>query len=323
MIWGANAAEGEVGEARLSSVLRRDNTQAYVILLVFAIPVPVIWLLHRFDVNRMLGFEAVALAIAAVLIAILHTSKLEGVAEDLHDVSRSLPTRTVGAFPSYLPEVVELVGRTKESLTILCDTPAHGAFSNTDTFTEYWRMLRHLMAEGDVSINYTFFDRAGREALHGAQIAKDFDACDSDAWDSSSDKWDVWKERNNENCKAFDSLARQRGSAFGMEIPVDGREPTSTWANTPKAYVESMMAINEAVLSSFDGSTGVEELGFNDPLREGPSVYFWLRDDDQEAVFVIVPVRGIGVRDLAGFHTREPELIRALGTVYAHREEGR
>lgn len=318
MFQRANAAEGKPEETWLARALHRDNTRAYIILLVFAIPVPVIWLLHRFDVNRMLGFEAVALAVAAVLIAILHTTKLEGVAEDLHDVSLSLPTRTVGVFPSYLPEVVELVGRTEKSLTILCDTPAHGAFSNTDTFTEYWRKLRHLMVDGDVSIKCTFFNKAGREALHRAQIDKDFDR-----WDSNSDKWDAWKECNPANCEAFDELARERGSAFGMEVPEDGREPTAAWADTPKDYVESMMAINEAVLFSFDGSTKVEELDFTNPLREGPSVYFWLRDDDQEAVFVIVPVRGIGVRDLAGFHTREPELIRALGTVYAHREEGR
>lgn len=103
----ANAAEGKPEGTWLTRLLPRDNTRAYIILLIFAIPVPVFWLFHRFDVNRMLGFEAVALAVAAVLIAILHTTKLEGVAEDLHDVSRSLPTRTVGVFPSYLPEVVE------------------------------------------------------------------------------------------------------------------------------------------------------------------------------------------------------------------------
>jgi len=92
-----------------------------------------------------------------------------------------------------------------------------------------------------------------------------------------------------------------------------------TWADTPTAYVDNMMAINSHVLERFDPSVAIEELEFNDPLHEGPTVYFWLRDVDQEAVFVIVPVRGIGVRDLAGFHTREPELIRALGTVYDHR----
>ncbi len=179
-------------------------------------------------------------------------------------------------------------------------------------------MLRHLMVDGDVNIKCTFFNKAGRKALHRAQIEGDFEA-----WESSSDKWDAWKERNRANCEAFDELVRKRGSAFGMEGREDGREPTAAWANTPKDYVKSMMAINKAVLSSLDGSTKVEQLPFAHPLREGPSVYFWLRDDDQEAVFVIVPVRGIGVQDLAGFHTREPELIRALGTVYAHRVEGR
>ncbi len=299
-------------------MFHRGNTRAYIILLVSAIPVPVLWLLDGFDLSRMLGFEAVALAVAAVLIAIQHTSKLEEVADDLHDVARSLPTRTIGVFPSYLPEVVGLVGRATKSLTILCDTPAHGAFSNTEAFTEYWTKLRHLMVDGDVSIKCTFFNARGRKALHRAQIDRDFDE-----WDLHSDKWDTWKNHNVENCEAFDRLAREHGGRFGLKMPNNGQRPEAAWADTPKVYVESMMGINQAVLSSFDGSTKVEELPFTKPLREGPSVYFWLRDEDQEAVFVIVPVRGIGVQDLAGFHTREPELIRALGTVYAHREEGR
>jgi hypothetical protein len=286
------------------SAERLFQGKTFVGLLVFIlIPTQALWLLNGLDLAEKLGLEAVVVAIAAVAISIRHANELAVVADELQGVARSVPTRGIGIFPSYLSEVPELISRAKESITVLCDTPAHGAFSNTAAFAEYWKMLRHLMVDGNVSIKCKFFNASGRELLHKAQIKED------------SHDWASWSERNRENCEAFDQLARH----LKIQPPgADGsREPGKVWAETPKEYVESMMAINEAVLSGFDKDQ-VELLKFNDPLLHGPSVYCWLRDDDQEAVFVIVPVQGIGVRNLAGFHTREPELIRALGTVFEH-----
>ncbi len=233
-----------------------------------------------------------------------HANRLESVVGELRSIALSLPTQGIGVFPSYMSEVSELVKRATKSVTILCDTPAHGAFSNTAAFTDYWASLRHMMVDGNVKIECTFFDANGRKALHEAQIKAD------------SDNWEAWQERNSKNCEAFDKLAK--GKVKPPPPSGNAQSPVATWANTADAYVESMMAINEAVLSGFDGSVKVYELKFDDPLHEGPSVYLWLRDGDQEAVFVMVPVLGIGVQNLAGFHTREPELIHALSTVVAH-----
>jgi hypothetical protein len=266
--------------------------------------VPVIWLLDGFDWERMLSFEGVALAVAAVFAAVQHTNDLEEVADELSGVARSVPTRGIGVFPSYLSEVPGLISRATENITVLCDTPAHGAFSNTAAFTQCWKALLSKAIEGDVRIECTFFDANGRRQLHEKQI------------DSDRDDWEAWQDRNRENCEAFDRLAQKHG----LERPAsaNGQTPLAAWAGTPKAYVKSMMSINETVLSSFKGILKFHEEPFDDPLQDGPSVYFWRRDGNQEAVFVIVPVQGIGVKDLAGFHTREPELIRALGTVFEH-----
>lgn len=265
-----------------------------------------IWLLEDLDLAEKLGLEGVVVAVAAVVLAIQHARDLDRVVNELQGVSRSLPTRGLGVFPRYMPMVAELTQRAQKSIKVLCDTPAHGAFSNTPAFEEYWVSLRHKMVDG-IKVECTFFDPSGREELHRAQIRAD------------EGDWKNWQKRNRKNCAAFDRLARRHG----ITPPSNGQRPLEAWADTPEAYVKSMMAINAVVepMLEDNGST-LDLLEFERPLHEGPTVYFWLRDEDQEAVFVIVPVRGIGVRDLAGFHTREPELILALNTVYAHRSEG-
>jgi hypothetical protein len=257
------------------------------------------------DSGEKLGCEAIVLAVAAIVVAIRHAEGLETMEVELRAFALSVPTRGIGVFPSYMSEVAGLVGRATNSITILCDTPAHGAFSNSVAFEKYWKTLRGLMVDGDVEIRCTFFDADGRRELHCAQIADD------------TSHWNAWKGRNRANCEAFDRLAQKAG--LEPSLPRNGEDPVAAWADTPTAYVDNMVAINTHVLKSFDHNVTTEQLSFSDPLHDGPSVYFWLRDNDQEAVFVIVPVQGIGVRDLAGFHTREPELIRALGTVYDHR----
>ena len=284
---------------------RRRKRLTYSFLLLALILAQAIWLVPDQDLADKLGFEAVFLAVAAMVLAIQHTAELEAVADELRGVAASVPTRGIGVFPTYMANVAELVGRTTESLRILCDTPAHGAFSNTAAFQEYWRRLRHLQVDG-ITINCTFLEDTGREQMHRAQI-------EDDAKD-----WTAWQQRNEANCVAFDQFAREM--AVTPPLPADRPGPVAAWADTPDAYVSSMMTINDAVAKEFDHGMKVEWLSFNDPLHEGPSVYFWLRDEDQEAVFVIVPVRGIGVRDFAGFHTKEPELIRALHNVFQHRQ---
>jgi hypothetical protein len=284
----------------------------FLVLFLVAVPTQAFWFLSDLDLAEKLGLEAVVVAVTAMVFAIRHdaqlevvTDKIETVGGELRGVAKSVPTRGIGVFPNYLSEVPGLIGRAKESISILCDTPAHGAFSNTPAFTEYWRMLRHLMVDGKIQIESKFFNASGRQLLHEAQIKED------------TEHWSEWMERNRANCEAFDQLAHDLKVTPPSEA--DGH-PEQVWAETPERYVQSMMAVNKTVLAGFDDDQ-IEELEFADPLHQGPSVYCWLRDGDQEAVFVIVPVRGIGVRDLAGFHTREPDLIRALGSVFTYPDE--
>lgn len=278
-----------------------------VIVILASLPVlGLAWLIPGLDAPTKVGLDAVVVAVAALIVAILHAMELERVTGELHGVARSMQTRSLGVFPEYLPDVAELVADTKQSLKILCDTPAHGVFSNTAAFEEYWRNLRLKMVEG-IEIECAFFDAPSRKKMHELQIRGD------------RTNWDGWQKRNRSNCEAFDRFARAHRipptQAHGENDPVE------TWGAKPEDYVKSMMAVNEFTLSCFNGYEP-DPLEIDDPRHEGPSVYLWLRDRDQEAVFVFVPVRGIGVDDFAGFRTKEPALIQALNTAYTRRSEG-
>jgi len=127
--------------------------------------------------------------------------------------------------------------------------------------------------------------------------------------ESDKTDWATWKERNRANCDAFDRFA---ASLRVRPVKEDVNDPVEAWGAEPDDFVESMMRINEAVTSALSHRMDIDWL----PSGDGPNVYVWIRDEDQEAVFVIVPVPGVGVRDFAGFHTRAPELIRALNHVF-------
>lgn len=284
--------------------LLRIDPSTYALLLLVIIPGQALWLFRGLDSAEKLSIEAIVIAVAAVVVALRHALGLDAMTGQLRDIAQSVPTGGIGIFPEYMVQVAELVSRVTESITIVCDTPAHGAFSNTPAFIKYHTELRHMMVDPHITIACAFIDAAGRREMHAAQIAAD------------KEDWPSWQKHNRKNCEAFDRLMTED---FKLARPGNnGQGPVATWAETPEAYVESMMMVNEAVLASYDKRITINRLPFTDPLRDSPSVYVWLRDGDQEAVFVIVPVRGVGVRDLAGFHTREPALIRALGTVYEY-----
>lgn len=278
-----------------------------LILVAVAVLAQAIWFVDDYSFVEKISVDAFVFSLVALVLGLQHTSNLQAMSDEVGKIAHSLPTRGIGVFPHYMCEVAELVSKTRKSIKILCDTPAHASFSDTSAFTAYWEALRSKVADGEVMVQCAYFDESGRKALHGAQIEED------------TENWQDWKRRNQRNCEAFDKLARDQNIDPPCSKQTD--DWAIAWADHPDVYVESMMRINAAVLSSLKHGAQVEQLPFERPLRQGPSVYLWLRDDE-EAVFVVVPVHGIGVRHLAGFHTRETELIRALKTVFKHRWEG-
>ncbi len=290
--------------------LLAGKSGALILLVTVGLPSQLLWLSDELHLADKFGLEAVIVALVlglpALMSAIEHANTLKAVARDLQEVADTVPTRSVGIYPDYLSEIAQLVGRASESIKILCDTPGYGMFSNSRGFLEYLTALRRKIDDPGVTVECRFLDSAEREQLHTAQIAP------------FSNRWREWQELNRDKCIAFAELTRRlRGT------PPTDADTTSPWAITQDEYVAWLMKVNEILLEHqlhgadrLDRLTVLDENRNVDALRQGPSVYVWIRDT-QEAVFVMVPLRGAGVRDLAGFSTRQPELIRALTQVFA------
>jgi hypothetical protein len=305
VFWRSRSRAGE-SEGFWSGKRLLQRKPFLLALLFVAISTQVVCWVAGLNFVEWISVDAFVFSLVALVVALQHTNDLETVKVEIGGIARSLPTRGIGVFPSYMDEVADLADRATKSIKILCDTPAHGSFSNTAAFSRYWKTLRSKAADGGVRVECAFFDAPGRKELHEVQTEEE-------------ENWEDWRQRNQKNCEAFDKFAREHDVEPPSSRPAS--DPLAAWADRPEMFVESMMAINQIVLKSLEVGAHVESLSFDRPLKEGPTVYLWLRDEDQEAVFVMVPVRGIGVRDLAGFHTREPELIRALNSVFKHRRE--
>src|SRR5208282_3327803 len=60
----------------------------------------------------------------------------------MEDLARSMSTRYVGEFPTYLNDILELVGKAKHDLRILSDCADHGAFSNPALHRKVFRAIQ-------------------------------------------------------------------------------------------------------------------------------------------------------------------------------------
>ena len=222
--------------------------------------------------------------------------------------------------------ITELMQRATHSLRVLCDHPGYLMFSGGHDFDDYLRVLREKIAGCTASppkmrVSLMFLDEPERQEMYRHQVHPD--AVDEQTWN----RW-----------LARETFGRQRDDGSEEE----GRLP-SFWARSARIigssaeelpaslsvdqFVERFLAANTAIRNQYLMGASVHDLRFRDAednptaRRNGPAVYFWLRDENDpreaEAVFVIVPLDSVEERPREqGFSTRDPELINALVGVF-------
>ena len=222
--------------------------------------------------------------------------RLETVVTTLDSVAHALPTRVLGEWPDYLDDLARVIDRAGSRLTILCDHPAYGVFSNPDGHNNYRRAIEKRLVAG-VGVRAIFLTPEKRLAINDEFFPLEAD------WD------DAYRRRVERFVQS-----RHRGAG-----EVDGPVGRSQ-------FHQLLEAADVSVLQGFDSAA---LLGSNDrgaqilSRRETTSLlplYFWVRDG-VEAVFAIAVHEG-GHKEIA-FITIDRGLIKALEAAWGRYAEQR
>jgi len=101
-----------------------------------------------------LGHVAALVTVVALAFAIFQ-------ARDAKLTRDSLSTRSVGQFPNFLTDIVQVLERARSEIVILCDFPAYGRFSNADTWRAYSEAILSKSAS-DVRVSCVFLTPEAR-----------------------------------------------------------------------------------------------------------------------------------------------------------------
>lgn len=232
------------------------------------------------DISRVL---ADVLAILAIVLAVLHArglrrqiatvNQLASITERIHE---ALPTKLEGKFPGFLPKIVDLVRSANDSITIFCDFPAYGSFSDPDAFHQYHRAIEdkiRKLKKGNVTIACLSLEARADETRHQELRA--------------ANAWDTYKAKRRETFKRYLEFHSHKFDA-----------DTLSNEDFTRLVIEED---NQILQFSFRGASVVD-------LSQRPTVYFWLIDD-VSMIFVIPSATRL---DEYGFYTQDAHLIASL-----------
>ena len=197
----------------------------------------------------------------------------------MQEVRDSLPTKNLGEFPLYLDEIVELIRNAKRSITIFCDFPAYGCFSDPDNFLHYKHALEERANE-EVTISIACLADGLREEKTREELSKD--------------NWNSRKQDENTLNRIERLLIRHGRSHQPQDVTLD-------------EMVQLLSLDDQAVLDHTFASAEKR------PLNDRIPLYFWLVDDIC-AVFSIPSYHGRAVE--LGFFTQDPRLVQGLRVIH-------
>jgi hypothetical protein len=207
-------------------------------------------------------------------------AKLDSQAAKLEETQRLLSTRFIGEFPKFLPQITELISRASERITIFCDFPGYGHYSDYKDWLEYRHAIERQSE--NIPISLTCFTEKRRLHCHGEQFSEE------------ERTWEEWKkgEAVRDQLKHFLQVHQKDANVDALT--------QDTFANLLEETDKEMLrgAFIRAVVNEIDTYI---------PL------YFWLIDEKEgqgEAIFTIPSFSNKHLE--YGFYTSVPKLTSAF-----------
>jgi len=209
--------------------------------------------------------------------ALEQTAQLAGHEQRLASIWSSLSTRYLGQFPLYTSEIGELLERAKQDVTIFCDLPGYGVFSDRGAWLRIQHTIQRKIQDG-VEFDVTVYSERQRESIIREQMEQR---------EGGVEKWLQSKEIERDLL----SFVRNYGEMESLE------------GISAEDYLRvSLQAHRQIAQETFRGSK-VKEVDDKMPL------YFWMIDG-REAI-ISIPIF-IGESTEHGFRTSDQSFIAAL-----------
>lgn len=236
---------------------------------------------------------AIILGAAALWLAWVHanglrkqTKVLEGVTNSLSTelarISGSLSTRYIGPFPSFIPQIAELIRDAPDGAEVIvaCDLPNYGHISAPESWASYRSAL--LDREGAAQVRMIFLNELMRDQVLAEQFR------------ISEENWDEWKTQpcRRSNLEKFLKREHVKDTVDGLGL---------------ERFQKLLLEADRDAL---------HELRFADvkEISEALPIYFWVAGETS-AVFT-VPGFAEDTTTEHGFKTSDARLVKALCDMY-------
>jgi hypothetical protein len=221
-------------------------------------------------VGTMIGLIGVVGTIVALAMAIWQT-------KDLKSITEALPTKDIGAFPTYVTELTKLLESAKNRILIVCDAPCYCIISDYQLWTNYEAAIKKAYANflkaKKPSISILWMDSECRKSVLQEQFCPD------------QPDQPGWKEGLEEKLQIFLTA-------------VSDQDVRNLKYYEFEKLVEQAHCLMAASVNKVVGP----------PLHDTLPLYFWIIDD--EAIFAIPNYKDRG--EGRAFHTRDMSIVKGL-----------
>lgn len=240
---------------------------------------------------------------------------------EMTEISNSLPTRYIDAFPNHLNDIIELVEKARRKFCIMTDCVDYGSFSDPECHEHLLKIIKNAEdPENKDSVKKTHKIKVQillcgeAEAISSSSpfydLWKKSEAGDIASWKKlyESPKFKKCREgyfefyKNNDRCIKIDVGPLNSGL---NEIPAH--------AKFKEILMEHHNAVEKYLRAKSNGINEVKVYEWEKGNRESPGLFFWMQDD-VEAVFLLSRT-GATARGLA-FRTRDATLIEIFKSTF-------
>lgn len=207
-------------------------------------------------------------------LGLLQTQLTEQVGRGVQEIREALPTKRLGKFPAFLPDIVNLVQKAHQTIEVFCDYPAYGSFSDSDTFVLYKRAIEDQIRD-EKRVTIACLDGNTRRQETSKQESGD------------GENWEQTKTARHD---AFTKYLRYHAPGVTVQ------------SLTNENFQQLIMKEDDFVLEE------VFRRARQLPMTVRPTVYFWLVDGDS-MIFVIPSASRL---EEHGFYTQDSHLIASL-----------